>query len=532
MSLKKIAETLENQRDQIEEISVRLFDTIERLFIDTDKIASRTMHSSILLGSIEKSNRGILSAIRKLNKSDSDKKGDNLEKQREEKSYNERLLKAISGVEQNTKGKGSTSGGKKGGLGIGAGAGLGLAALKGAGVVTGLAALGFGIGGFFSGLALAGSVSDMLGVNMNAVKSQMVTLGEAFSETPTDGLLKMGALLAAGGAFGALFGAKTSGKAAAGMTAIGLGIGGFFAGLAASDGLSTLMNADGSMIKAQMVNLAEGLGAFSEGQLKGLSALLGVGALFGAVPGGVAGLVGAAVGMSLVGAGIGGFFAALSLADKGMEMFGGDGSAVRTIMENTAAGLSSFNDVSPGKLIQLAGALPTFGLGFAALMAEEAIGSVFKFVSKLFSSGDEKSIFEKTADGLKSFDDVDIEKLNKMGNLSSIFDNLGSSLERLSDVDFKKIKTSMQDLGSVVSSNSSLFADENAIAVAYKINPTKAAMLKESTDTNNQLMQQNSSNSAIFAPVSNSSNSNTSNTNLVSGTITSHDFNDPFLGTI
>ena len=187
------------------------------------------MHSSILLGSIEKSNRGILSAIRKLNKSDSDKKGDNLEKQREEKSYNERLLKAISGVEQNTKGKGSTSGGKKGGLGIGAGAGLGLAALKGAGVVTGLAALGFGIGGFFSGLALAGSVSDMLGVNMNAVKSQMVTLGEAFSETPTDGLLKMGALLAAGGAFGALFGAKTSGKAAAGMTAIGLGIGGFFA---------------------------------------------------------------------------------------------------------------------------------------------------------------------------------------------------------------------------------------------------------------------------------------------------------------
>ena len=119
-----------------------------------------------------------------------------------------------------------------------------------------------------------------------------------------------------------------------------------------------------------------------------------------------------------------------------------------------------------------------------------------------------------------------------MGNLSSIFDNLGSSLERLSDVDFKKIKTSMQDLGSVVASNSSLFADENAIAVAYKINPTKAAMLKESTDTNNQLMQQKSSNSAIFAPESNSSNSNTSNTNLVSGTITSHDFNDPFLGTI
>ena len=98
MSLKKIAETLEDQKVQIEEISIELFDRIQTLVIDVDKIASRTMRSSMLLGSIEKSNRGILSAIKKLNKSDSNEKGDDLERRREEKSYNERLLKAIAGV--------------------------------------------------------------------------------------------------------------------------------------------------------------------------------------------------------------------------------------------------------------------------------------------------------------------------------------------------------------------------------------------------------------------------------------------------
>lgn len=528
MSLKKIAETLEDQKVQIEEISIELFDRIQTLVIDVDKIASRTMRSSMLLGSIEKSNRGILSAIKKLNKNDSNEKGDDLERRREEKSYNERLLKAITGVEQNTK-KGITVKEKGAGFGtsagVGIGAGLGFA-IKGLGAVAGLAALGFGIGSFFSGLALGGSISDMLGVNMNAVKDQMVTLGEAFSETPTDGLLKMGALLAAGGGFAALFGVGATAKAAVGMTAIGLGIGGFFAGLAASDGLSTLMSADGSMIKAQMINLAEGLGAFSDGQLNGLSVLLGAGALFGQVPA-IAGK--AAIGMAAIGAGIGGFFGALSLADKGMEMIGGDGSTVRAMMENTSAGLSSFNDVDSKNLLALGGAMPVFGAGFAALMGLKGISSVFDFVSGLFSSSDEKSIFEKTADGLKSFNDVDVERLNKMGNLSSAFDNLGSSLERLSDVDFKKIKRSMQDLGSVVSSNSSLFADENAIAVAYKINPTAGAMLKESSDINSELTQQMSMGNTVIAPVTNSSNSNSNTTNLVSQVVSSHDTQDPYL---
>lgn len=528
MSLKKIAETLEDQKVQIEEISIELFDRIQTLVIDVDKIASRTMRSSMLLGSIEKSNRGILSAIKKLNKSDSNEKGDDLERRREEKSYNERLLKAIAGVERNTK-KGITVKQKGGGFrqtaGAGLGAGIGLAA-KGLGAAGGLGALGFGIGSFFSGLALGGSISEMLGVNMNAVKSQMVTLGEAFSETPTDGLLKMGALLAAGGAFAALFGVGAAGKAAAGMTAIGFGIGGFFAGLAASDGLSTLMSADGNMIKAQMVNLAEGLGAFSDGQLAGLSALLGAGALFGQVPA-IAGK--AAIGMAAIGAGIGGFFGGLSAADKGMEMIGGDGSTIRTMMENTAAGLSSFNSVDPMKLLALVPSMAAFGTGLVALMTLTAGSSVLEAIGKLFRSSDEKSIFEETADGLKSFNDVNVERLNKIGNLSSIFDGLSSSLEKLSDVDFKKIKRSMQDLGSVVSSNSSLFADENAIAVAYKINPTAGAMLKESSDINSELTQQMSTGNTVIAPVTNSSSSNSNTTNLVSQVVSSHDTQDPYL---
>ena len=61
----------------------------------------------------------------------------------------------------------------------------------------------------------------------------------------------MGALLGAGGAFGALFGPSKA-DGAVGMGAIGLGIGAFFAGLAASDGLITMMGTDGSMLKSQM----------------------------------------------------------------------------------------------------------------------------------------------------------------------------------------------------------------------------------------------------------------------------------------
>ena len=233
--------------------------------------------------------------------------------------------------------------------------------------------------------------------------------------------------------------------------------------------------------------------------------------------------------MAAIGAGIGGFFGGLSAADKGMEMIGGDGSTIRTMMENTAAGLSSFNSVDPMKLLALVPSMAAFGTGLVALMTLTAGSSVLEAIGKLFRSSDEKSIFEETADGLKSFNDVNVERLNKIGNLSSIFDGLSSSLEKLSDVDFKKIKRSMQDLGSVVSSNSSLFADENAIAVAYKINPTAGAMLKESSDINSELTQQMSTGNTVIAPVTNSSSSNSNTTNLVSQVVSSHDTQDPYL---
>src|SRR6056300_1112098 len=89
--------------------------------------------------------------------------------------------------------------------GEGVGKGIGLAA-TGLGAGVGLTALGLGIGGFFAGLAAGDKALTWINTDMTRLKSTMITLGEAFTETPTEGLLKMGAAAAIGAKFGSLKG--------------------------------------------------------------------------------------------------------------------------------------------------------------------------------------------------------------------------------------------------------------------------------------------------------------------------------------
>ena len=133
----------------------------------------------------------------------------------------------------------------------------------GAGIGVGMAALGLGIGGFFAGLAAGDKALTWMNTDLTKLTGVMKTLTDGFAEMNTDGLLKVGGLLAAGGAMGALLGPGKSMKAGFGMFMLGAGIGGFFAGLAAGDSAASYLNADGVAIKNIMVNLAEGLGAFA-----------------------------------------------------------------------------------------------------------------------------------------------------------------------------------------------------------------------------------------------------------------------------
>ena len=221
-------------------------------------------------------------------------------------------------------------------------------AKKSGGLMDGILAVvgvGLGVAGLLGAMSGVDALAGALGTGDN-LKSLMQNLAEGLGAFSGPSLLALGGLLGAGALFGVVGGLGTSFKVAVGMTAIGAGLGGFFAGLALADKGAGMLNSDGSSIKALMVNLAEGLGAFSGPSMVALGALLGAGALFGAVGGpAVAGM--AAVGMAAIGLGLGGFFAGLAVADKGIDLMTGDGEpgeSIKMLMVNMGAGLGGLFD--------------------------------------------------------------------------------------------------------------------------------------------------------------------------------------------
>ena len=95
-------------------------------------------------------------------------------------------------------------------------------------------AIGAGIGGFFGGILLADIGAKMAtaagfdGSNLAALMQNFIASFAGVDETA---LLVMGGLLAAGAVIGAMKGMATAGGVALGMSAIGMGIAGFFSGL-------------------------------------------------------------------------------------------------------------------------------------------------------------------------------------------------------------------------------------------------------------------------------------------------------------
>ena len=152
------------------------------------------------------------------------------------------------------------------------------------------------------------------------------------------------------------------------LSGIGLGIGGFFAGIAGAGTLAEFVGIDGSAIKTIMVNIADGLAAFDPITLGALAVFMGAGAVMGSSVAGLVAAGGAALGMTAIGLGIGGFFAAIAgigdLADK----FGVDGTGLKTIMINTADGLKAFEEVDGGNLKKIGDGMKGLGIGMVALL--------------------------------------------------------------------------------------------------------------------------------------------------------------------
>jgi lysozyme len=288
----------------------------------------------------------------------------------------------------------------------------------------GLAALGAGIGGFIAALAAGGAAAQALGGG-EGIKSLLINLAEGLGAFSSSSLLALGALLGTGMLFGAYSGAGRSIGGGIGIAAIGVGIGGFMAGLSAGGALSEMIGGSAG-VRDMLVNLAEGLNAFSSQSLVAMGALLAPGMLFGAFGG--AGAAGAAgFGIAAVGAGISAFLLSLSGAAKVVDMFGG-AEPLRNLFVNLAGGLSSFSNISGTNLLAIATALPVLAASMVAFLGAEGLGKLAGFfksagasVLSFFgiktdgSSTKEPSIFERIASSLMPLQSINGENLSKVG---------------------------------------------------------------------------------------------------------------------
>ena len=223
------------------------------------------------------------------------------------------------------------------------------------------------------------------------------------------------------------------------MGAVGLGFGGFMAGLALGGaGVQLLGGAAG--VKDLLVNLAEGLNAFEVSSLTALGTMLGAGMLFGAV-GGPKAAVGGGIGIGAVGAGLGAFLGALALSGTAVKKLGGS-DGIRDLLINLAAGLNPLSQIDGTNLMKVGGGVLALTTGLAAL----GVGTVIKAVKEFFfgESDPKKAPLYQLAEQLKLFKDIDGENLSKTGQG---FKDLASGLQVLGTMTEKEVTQAAKNAG-------------------------------------------------------------------------------------
>ena len=311
--------------------------------------------------------------------------------------------------------------------------------------VAGMGAIGFGIGSFFAGLGFALEGSQKLGVDYDDLPRMAKAVGEtatAFGDALSPEAAKaLAALLGAGGLFALAprgKGLMGLGKIVVGMTLIGAGIGGFMSGIAAAGDFTGF---DGEGFAKVSKNIAEGLNAFDNRSLVALSPLFAAGALFGvAGPRGLAAGGMATLGITLMGAGIGGFVSGIAAAGDFAGLFGVDGSNMKKIMTNIAGGLVEFNDVDGKKLGEVGKGIGSFGLGlsgFLLAMGAATIATGITNVMRWFGSKISGTEYEKS-DGTIS--DMFIKEINSFKAIDS------TALDNINKLDGQRFKVVMQDI--------------------------------------------------------------------------------------
>lgn len=384
---------------------------------------------------------------------------ENLEKDRQKASLDNRENKSENGNYQNTViglleeirdggGIGGGGGGRdnsKFGDSFKAGMGDNAGRLAGAGL--GIAAIGAGIGAFITALAVSDAAIQKYGGDMSGIKNVVLTTGEIFDELSTEGMVGIGALLAAGGAMGALLGPGGSMEAGFGMFTLGAGIGGFFTGIALNDAAIAKYGGDGSSLVPVVRNTMEALEIISSSDAwKPLAATLAIGALFGQKP--AAALAGG-LGMGLIGLGIGGFFAGLAIGSKGIEMLDTNGSGLKDLMKNTGEGISALTNALDGNFTNLVGfpaAAGAIATGMGLLTAGTLVSDIGNFASSFFRGENEKSVFERVAEDMKVLNAIDFTEMKGFDTMATSMRNLAAGMNEVAESDVGDFNKKIKDL--------------------------------------------------------------------------------------
>lgn len=326
---------------------------------------------------------------------------------------------------------------------MGGGALAGVFAKKPTDMAVGMASLAAGISGFFIGLAIGDKALSWIKTDFTGIGGAMKNFSEAIGGLSGDAQIALATMLGAGGVIGIL---GKSTDAVKGMTALGLGIAGFFTGIGIGDKLTSMMGVDGKRLATMMKNIAEGIGSFSGNALIALGSLLGAGALFGAT-----GLAGpAALGMGAIGVGIGAFMAGLGAGEGLLKLMGTDGGTLKTFLQNMSSGLVSLAEIDGKNLAETAGALYKVGPAIAAFAGAEGIGKLGSLVGDAWDSitsffGDDNEAEQATSpmatlikgmvESLKPLEGLKVDTLTKFDEVGDAMYLISEGAREIADLD-------------------------------------------------------------------------------------------------
>jgi hypothetical protein len=300
-----------------------------------------------------------------------------------------------------------------------------------------IAVVGAGIAGFLTALGGAAFVIEAMG-GSGGIKTMLTDLAEGLGAFSDGSLIALGSLFAGSALFGMVPGGAKG--AVLGIAAVGLGIGAFLTALGGAAALIDAMGGSGG-IKTMLTDLAEGLGAFSDGSLIALGSLFAAGAIFGAT-----GLAGpAALGIGAIGVGIGAFLLGLSGAAAIINLFGG-GPKLKELLVNLAEGLGAFSNIDAGNLLKIAGTLPIFGASMLAFFGAAGIGGIvqslaggMKGLIDFIFGNEKKSPMQKLSEDLQLFQNINGDNLSKIGQGMKDLASGMLGLAKLTDEDLAKV---------------------------------------------------------------------------------------------